>query len=53
MLRELERQGYEGLEPNASQLVADVGYEFDRIQKFLTDYMKTQALPPQLAEKQS
>jgi CheY-like chemotaxis protein/HPt (histidine-containing phosphotransfer) domain-containing protein len=55
MLRELERQGYEGLQPNAAQLTADVGREFDRIQKFLTDYMKmtTTATPPQLAGKQS
>jgi CheY-like chemotaxis protein/HPt (histidine-containing phosphotransfer) domain-containing protein len=49
MLRELERQGHEGLELNAAQLVQDVSREFDRIQKFLLDYLKTLAPAPQLA----
>jgi HPt (histidine-containing phosphotransfer) domain-containing protein len=53
MLRELERQGFEGLEPNAGQLTADVSREFDRIHNFLTDYMKNLAPSPQLAENQS
>ena len=35
LLRELERQGYEGLLPNAPQLALDTSREFDRIRKFL------------------
>ncbi len=50
LLRELERQGYDGLKPNAPQLVADVSREFDRIQKFLTSYLKTLAPSPELAQ---
>ena len=42
-----------GWEPNAAQLAADVAREFDRIHKFLTDYMKRLARSPQLAEKQT
>jgi len=53
MLRELERQGYEGLEANAAQLAADVACEFDRIHRFLTDYMKRLARSPQLAENKT
>jgi CheY-like chemotaxis protein/HPt (histidine-containing phosphotransfer) domain-containing protein len=52
MLRELERQGHEGMEPNAPQLAADVKREFDRIQNFLTDYMKATSLSAELAHKQ-
>ncbi len=43
-LRELERQGCEGLQPNAPQFASDVNNEFARIQKFLLDYLKS--LPP-------
>jgi CheY-like chemotaxis protein len=50
LLRELERQGNEGLQPNAPQLAADVAREFDRIQSFLTDYLGTHASLPQLAK---
>ena len=50
MLRELERQGYEGLQPNAAQLAVDVSREFDRIQKFLANYVKTLTPSPQLAQ---
>ncbi len=39
MLRELERQGHEGLQPNAGQLAADAQLEFARIQKFLSEYL--------------
>jgi CheY-like chemotaxis protein len=49
LLRELERQGNEGLQSNAPQLTRDVEREFERIQKFLTDYLNTQ-VPPQLAK---
>jgi CheY-like chemotaxis protein len=44
MLRELERQGHEGLQPNAPQLAQDTSREFERIKNFLTDYLAT-ALP--------
>ena len=40
ILRELERQGFEGLEASAPQLAADTRREFDRINTFLTDYLK-------------
>jgi CheY-like chemotaxis protein/HPt (histidine-containing phosphotransfer) domain-containing protein len=53
MLRELERQGHVGLEANAAQLAEDVAREFDRIDKFLTDYMKRLPRAPQLAENQT
>jgi CheY-like chemotaxis protein len=48
ILRELERQGNEGLQPNAAQLAADARREYDRIKVFLTDYLKS-AAPGQLA----
>ncbi len=48
-LRELERQGNEGLQLNAGQLASDAGAEFQRIQSFLTEYLETHA-PPQLAK---
>jgi CheY-like chemotaxis protein len=50
LLRELERQGNEGLQPNAAQLASDVAREFDRIQSFLTDYLGAHAPLPQLAK---
>ncbi len=50
LLRELERQGAEGLQPNAAQLAADVSREFNRIQTFLSDYMGAHASAPQLAK---
>jgi CheY-like chemotaxis protein len=59
MLRELERQGIEGLQPNAAKLVADASDEFDRINNFLTDYLKSAAgtnslaAPAQLAQTQT
>ncbi len=49
MLRELERQGAEGLQPNAAQLAADVAREFHRIKTFLSDYLGAHAPAPQLA----
>jgi HPt (histidine-containing phosphotransfer) domain-containing protein len=42
-LRELERQGNEGLQPSASQLAVDAGREFQRIETFLTRYLESQA----------
>jgi CheY-like chemotaxis protein len=48
-LRELERQGNEGLQANAGRLAADAGREFQRIQSFLTQYLDSHA-PPQLAK---
>jgi CheY-like chemotaxis protein/HPt (histidine-containing phosphotransfer) domain-containing protein len=50
MLRELERQGGEGLQPNAAQLTADVNREFQRIQTFLSDYLGSHTTPAQLAK---
>jgi CheY-like chemotaxis protein len=47
LLRELERQGHEGLQPDAPQLAQDTSREFERIKNFLTDYLNTAA--PQLA----
>ena len=49
-LRELERQGRDGLESNAPQLAEVVTNEFARIQKFLTDHLKTLPPVPQLAK---
>ena len=48
-LRELERQGNEGLQPNAGQLASDASAEFQRIQSYLTEYLQTHA-SPQLAK---
>jgi HPt (histidine-containing phosphotransfer) domain-containing protein len=48
-LRELERQGGEGLQPNAIQLAMEVSSEFDRIQKFLNDYLNSPTPAAQLA----
>jgi HPt (histidine-containing phosphotransfer) domain-containing protein len=50
LLRELERQGAEGLQSNAPQLAADVSREFNRIQTFLSDYLGAHASAPQLAK---
>ncbi len=49
MLRELERQGLEGLQPDAPQLAQQTGKEFERIKNFLTDYLNSAATSPQLA----
>ncbi len=43
-LRELERQGRDGLESNAHELALSVTHEFTQIQNFLTDQIKS--LPP-------
>jgi HPt (histidine-containing phosphotransfer) domain-containing protein len=50
LLRELERQGLEGLEADASELAGKIEREFDRIREFLEDYMRTQLPPPPLAK---
>jgi HPt (histidine-containing phosphotransfer) domain-containing protein len=39
ILRELERQGFEGKLTNASQLSYEVGQEFARIRQFLEAYL--------------
>jgi hypothetical protein len=39
ILRELERQGFEGKLTNASQLSYEVGQEFARIRRFLEAYL--------------
>ncbi len=49
LLRELERQGLEGLQPNAPQLAQDTAREFERIKTFLTDYLNSANSAPQLA----
>ena len=49
LLRELERQGYEGLQPNAPQLALDTSREFERIKTFLINYLNSAASPAQLA----
>jgi hypothetical protein len=49
LLRELERQGLEGLQPDAPQLAQQTSKEFERIKNFLTDYLNSAATPPQLA----
>jgi len=50
LLRELERQGSEGLQPNAAGLTSDVTHEFDRIRSFLLNYLsnlkETESLAP-------
>jgi HPt (histidine-containing phosphotransfer) domain-containing protein len=43
LLRELERQGAEGLLPNASELGQCVTHEFDRIRTFLIAFLETQS----------
>jgi hypothetical protein len=50
LLRELERQGYEGALTSATELAQEVSLEFDRIQKFLTDYLNSPAPVAQLAK---
>jgi len=52
LLRELERQGFEGLQPNAAQLARDTSREFDRIQAFLTNYLNSSTPPAQLAHSE-
>jgi CheY-like chemotaxis protein len=49
-LRELERQGRDGLESNASQLALTVTHEFERIQNFLTEQLKSLPSAAQLAK---
>ena len=51
LLRELERQGGEGLQPSATQLVSDVSREFDRIRSFLINYMNNLPTVESLAPK--
>ena len=50
LLRELEHQGAEGFQPNASGLASDVTHEFDRIRSFLLNYLnnlkETESLAP-------
>jgi CheY-like chemotaxis protein len=50
MLRELERQGYEGLLDNAPELAQKINWEFNRIQQFLNDYLSTHAAAETLAK---
>ena len=50
MLRELERQGYEGLLDNAPELAQKINWEFNRIQQFLNDYLSTHATADPLAK---
>ncbi len=50
LLRELERQGAEGLMPDAPELARNVRREFERIRAFLKDYLATQ-LPAELLVK--
>jgi CheY-like chemotaxis protein len=51
LLRELERQGSEGLQPSATQLAADVTREFDRIRSYLVNYMNDLPAAESLAHK--
>jgi CheY-like chemotaxis protein len=51
LLRELERQGNDGLQPSATQLAADVTREFDRIRSFLVNYMNNLPAAESLAHK--
>ncbi len=50
LLRELERQGSEGLQSNAANLTSDVTHEFDRIRSFLLNHLnslkETESLAP-------
>jgi len=50
ILRELERQAYDGLQPNAPELAANAYREFERIKEFLNDYLKKPGLRAQLAQ---
>jgi HPt (histidine-containing phosphotransfer) domain-containing protein len=43
LLRELERQGFEGQLTNATQLSREAGEEFKRIRSFLEDYLDEHA----------
>jgi CheY-like chemotaxis protein len=51
LLRELERQGIEGFEPNAPELARQTSHEFERIKSFLTEYLNSATAPAQLAGK--
>src|SRR5581483_6086567 len=42
ILRELEHQAVEGLKPSSHDLARRIEAEFDRIRKFLEDYLKNQ-----------
>jgi len=50
LLRELERQGAEGLQPGAAELAQDVRLEFERIRAFLENYLQSQSPAKQLAK---
>jgi CheY-like chemotaxis protein len=50
LLKELERQGNEGLQANALQLAREARQEFERIEKFLVEYLNAPATPPQLVK---
>ena len=50
LLKELERQGNEGLQANALQLAQEARQEFERIEKFLVEYLNAPAAPPQLVK---
>jgi CheY-like chemotaxis protein len=50
LLKELERQGNEGLQANALQLAREARQEFERIEKFLVEYLGTPATPAQLVK---
>ena len=50
LLKELERQGNLGLQPDAPQLAAKASREFQRLEKFLTEYLDSLASPAQLAK---
>lgn len=50
LLRELERQGYEGKLTTAIELSQEVSREYERIRKFLTNYLNSPAPVVQLAK---
>jgi hypothetical protein len=44
LLRELERQGFEGTLTNAAQLSHQVGGEFESIRRFLEAYLASHSI---------
>ncbi len=50
LLRELERQGDEGLLPSAPEFAQKASREFERIQQFLNDYLASQPAAEPLAK---
>jgi signal transduction histidine kinase/DNA-binding response OmpR family regulator len=50
LLKELERQGNEGLQPNALHLAQQARQEFERIEKFLVEYLNSPVTPSQLVK---